>query len=275
VLFRSVTLVLPRLARRTERRLQRATAVTGRNIMAMRHSSYWWVVLSGFFEPLLYLLSIGVGVGKLVGDMPLANGRTVSYAAFIAPAMLAASAMNGATAETTFNFFGKMKYMHLYDAVVATPVSPFEVALGELLWALTRGALYSVALLTIMVGMGLAGAGWALAALPATMLVGLAFGGLGMMLATFVRSWQDFDYVAVVQFALFLFSGTFAPVEKYGVVMRVLVEASPLYHGVALVRALTTGVLRPDLIWHVGYLVALTAVTMAIAGRRTGRLLCK
>jgi lipooligosaccharide transport system permease protein len=270
-----VTLVLPGIVRRTERRMQRATAVTGRNVAAMRHSSYWWVIFSGFFEPLLYLLSIGVGVGALVGPLQLANGRTVSYAEFIAPAMLAAAAMNGAIAETTFNFFGKMKYMRLYDAVVATPVTPFEVALGELLWGLLRGALYSTAFLVIMAAMGLTSPLGALAAFPATLLVGLAFGGLGMMLATFVRSWQDFDYVAVVQFAMFLFSGTFAPADTFPVALRAVVQVFPLYHGVELVRSATTGVLSWSILWHVAYLVALTVAGLSVAARRTGRLLYK
>ena len=99
-----------------------------RNLVVYRRD--WVVFVTGFLEPLLYLLSIGIGVGRLVGDFRLADGRIVTYAAFVAPAMLAASAMNGALAETTFNFFGKMKYMRLYDAVLATPVSPVEIAMG-------------------------------------------------------------------------------------------------------------------------------------------------
>jgi lipooligosaccharide transport system permease protein len=268
-----VSLLLPRLVARSQRRLRRASAVAGRNLAAARHSSYWWVLFSGFFEPLLYLLSIGVGVGALVGDLRLADGRTVSYAAFVAPAMLAASAMNGAMSETTFNFFGKMKWMRLYDAVLATPVAPFEVALGELLWALVRGSLYSLAFLAIMTGMGLTGIGWAAAAYPATLLVSFAFGGVGMALATYVRSWQDFDYVTVVQFAMFLFSGTFAPPHDYAAPMRIAVEITPLYHGVELIRGLTTGVLGWGMLGHTAYLGLLAITGLAVAGRRMGRLL--
>lgn len=270
-----VTLLLPRLAARAERRAQRATAVTGRNVAAARHAAYWWVILSGFFEPLLYLLSIGIGVGALVGDLTLPGGRVVSYPTFVAPAMLAASAMSGAMAETTFNFFGKMKYMRLYDAVLATPVAPFEIALGELLWALVRGAIYSAAFLAIMVGMGLTSVGGALAAFPATLLIGLAFGAIGMTLATYVRSWQDFDYVIVVQFALFLFSGTFAPAQDYATAMRVVIEVTPLYHAVELVRALTVGAYGWATLWHAAYLGAVTAAGLTVAGRRMSRLLCK
>jgi lipooligosaccharide transport system permease protein len=270
-----VTLVLPRLAARAEQRFQRATAVTGRNIAAARHFGYWWVLFSGFFEPVLYLLSIGFGVGALVKSFQLADGRTISYAAFVAPAMLAASAMNGALAESTMNLFGKMKYMRLYDAVLATPVQPFEVALGELMWALVRGSIYSIAFLGLMVGMGLTSIGWAIAAFPATVIVGLAFGGMGMAIATYVRSWQDFDYIIVVQFGLFLFSGTFAPADSYQWYMKLLVQLTPLYHGVELVRGLTTGLLGWGLLGHTAYLVAFASVGLAVAGRRMATLLCK
>jgi lipooligosaccharide transport system permease protein len=270
-----VTLVLPRLAAHAERRFQRAAAVTGRNVTAARHFGYWWVLVSGFFEPVLYLLSIGVGVGALIKSFTLPDGRTIPYAAFVAPAMLAASAMNGALAETTMNFFGKMKYLRLYDGVLATPVQPFEIALGELMWALVRGSIYSVAFLGLMVAMGLTSAGWALAALPATVIVGLAFGGMGMAIATFVRSWQDFDYIMVVQFGLFLFSGTFAPAGSYPLVMKIVVELTPLYHGVELLRGLTTGVLGWGLLGHTAYLVAFAWIGLAIASRRMAVLLYK
>jgi lipooligosaccharide transport system permease protein len=267
------SLLLPRLAARAERRLQRATAVSVRNAYALRHTGYWWVVISGFFEPLLYLLSIGIGVGALVKQFTLPDGRVIPYAAFVAPAMLAASAMNGALSESTFNFFFKMKYAKLYDAVLATPVQPFEVALGELLWALLRGGLYSTAFLGIMVAMGLTTVGWALAALPATVLVGLAFGGLGMTVATYVRGWQDFDYITIVQFAMFLFSGTFAPAQSYPFAMRVVVEATPLYHGVEIVRSLTTGTVGWVLLWHAAYLAAFAVVGLMVAARRMAKLL--
>jgi lipooligosaccharide transport system permease protein len=270
-----VTLVLPRLAARSEQRLKRATAVAGRNVAAARHFGYWWVLFSGFFEPVLYLLSIGIGVGALVKGFTLADGRHVSYASFVAPAMLAASAMNGALAETTMNFFGKMKFMRLYDAVLATPVQPFEVALGELMWALVRGSIYSVAFLGLMVAMGLTSIGWALVAFLATVIVGFAFGGMGMAIATYVRSWQDFDYITVVQFGLFLFSGTFAPADSYPLVMKIVVELTPLYHGVELVRGLTTGVLGWGLLAHIAYLLGFAAIGLVIASRRMIKMLYK
>jgi lipooligosaccharide transport system permease protein len=268
-----VSLVLPRLVSLTNP-VRRSLSVAERNVAALR-SSYWLVIISGFFEPLLYLLSIGVGVGALIGSLRLPDGRVVEYAAFVAPAMLASSAMTGALAETTFNFFGRMKYMRLYDAILATPVQPFEIAIGELGWAMLRGTLYSAAFLGVMVVMDLTTAPRALAAFPAAVLVGLAFGALGMALATFMRSWQDFDLMGSAQFALFLFSGTFVPAESYPAVLRWLVEVTPLYRSVDLVRGITLGGPGWDQLINVAYLIGMATIGLRVAGRRMGRLLCR
>ena len=268
-----VNLVLPRLVS-FEGAPRRSASVAERNFTALR-SAYWLVLLSGFLEPVLYLFSIGVGVGALVGDLPLPGGQVVSYAAFVAPAMLASSAMSGALAETTFNFFGKMKYMKLYDGVIATPVQPFEIALGELGWAMIRGALYSAAFLVLMVAMDLTSAGRALAAFPAAVLVGFAFGALGMTVSTLMRSWQDFDLMGSAQFTLFLFSGTFVPAEAYPAVLRWLVEVTPLYRSVHLIRGICVGASGWSWLLDVAYLVALTAGMLALASGRMSRLLYK
>jgi lipooligosaccharide transport system permease protein len=256
-------------------RAHRTFSVTGRNAILARHAGYWWVLVSGFFEPVLYLASIGVGVGTLIGDVTLSNGRTVTYAAFVAPAMLASSAMNGAISESTFQFHAKLRHQKLFDAMLATPVTPFEIAVGELLWSIVRGAVYALAFLSIMVGLGLTTLGPALVALPATMLVGFAFGGLGSALATLVRTWQDFDYITLVLFAMFLFSGTFAQVEQYPTPVRLAAEALPLNHGVELVRGITLGAPLLDLLGHVVYLVVLAIVGLWVAGRRMSALLCR
>ncbi|WP_213455110.1 ABC transporter permease [Rhizomonospora bruguierae] len=266
-------LALPRLLRLPAAG-RRAVSVTERNVVALK-SSYWVVLISGFFEPVLYLLSIGVGVGKLVGDLTLPGGVVVTYAAFVAPAMLASSAMTGALAETTFNFFGKMKYLKLYEGFIATPVRPFELALGELAWAMVRGSVYSAAFLVVMVAMDLTTAPRALLAFPAAVLVGFAFGGLGMALSTFMRSWQDFDLMGSAQFALFLFSGTFVPPDGYPVAIRWLVEASPLYQAVVLIRGITLGSPGWSQVGATVYLLAATVLGLVVAGRRMTKLLCK
>jgi lipooligosaccharide transport system permease protein len=268
-----VSLVLPRLIS-FEGPGRRSAAVVERNVATLR-SAYWVVMLTGFLEPVLYLFSIGLGVGALVGDLTLADGRVVAYAAFVAPAMLASSAMTGALSETTFNFFGKMKFMKLYDGMLATPVRPIEIAMGELAWAMLRGNIYAAAFLVVMVVMGLTTAALAVPAFFCTALVGFAFGGIGMALSTFMRSWQDFDLISSVQFALFLFSGTFVPAEAYPSVLRWVVEVTPLYRSVDLIRAVTTGAVGWLQLLDVVYLVALFGAGLAVAGRRMGRLLCK
>ena len=268
-----LTLVLPRLIS-FEGAGRRSASIVERNAATLR-STYWVVMASGFLEPVLYLFSIGVGVGALVGDLTLPDGRVIGYAAFVAPAMLASSAMTGALSETTFNFFGKMKFMRLYDGILATPVRPIEIALGELAWAMLRGNIYAAAFLVVMVAMELTTPGRALAAFAATVLVGFAFGGAGMALSTFMRSWQDFDLMGSAQFALFLFSGTFVPAQAYPSVLRWVVEATPLYRAVDLIRAITTGAAGWIQLVDVLYLLAVFAVGLAIAGRRMEKLLCK
>ncbi|WP_127505012.1 ABC transporter permease [Actinoplanes solisilvae] len=268
-----VTLVLPRLIS-FEGMSRRAASVTERNLSTLR-SAYWVVLVSGFLEPVLYLFSIGVGVGALIGDIRLPSGEVVGYAEFVAPAMLAAAAMTGALSETTFNFFGKMKFVRLYEGILATPVRPIEIALGELAWAMVRGLIYSVAFVVIMVLLDLTTAARALAMLPATLLIGIAFGALGMAVSTIIRSWQDFDLIAAGQFALFLFSGTFVPPTGYPAVLRWLVEVTPLYRSVDLVRALSTGTTGWLQALDVAYLLALAALGLTVAGRRMERQLCK
>ena len=266
-----VSLVLPRLVAFSGRG---AAAMVERNVATLR-SAYWVVMATGLLEPILYLFSIGVGVGGLVGDLTLPDGRVLGYAEFVAPAMLASSAMAGALSETTFNFFGKMKFMKLYDGILATPVRPMEIALGELAWAMIRGVLYAAAFLMVMIVMELTTLGRATAAFAAAVLVGFAFGGAGMALSTFMRSWQDFDLMASAQFALFLFSGTFVPAEAYPAVLRWIVEVTPLYRSVDLIRGITTGVWGWLQVLDVLYLVALFGVGLVVAGRRMGDLLCK
>lgn len=267
-----VTLVMPRLLA-VPGAGRRSASVVERNLTALR-SAYWIVMFTGFLEPVFYLLSIGVGVGKLIGDLTLPDGRVVGYAAFVAPAMLASSAMTGALSETTFNFFGKMKFQKLYDGMLATPIRPIEIALGELAWAMGRGSIYAAAFLVVMVVLGLTSAGLAVVAFFAAILVAFAFGGTGMALSTYMRSWQEFDLVVSVQFALFLFSGTFVPATSYPAALRWVVEVTPLYRSVDLIRGITTGSWGWVRLVDVAYLIVLFVVGVLVAGRRMGKLLC-
>ena len=145
----------------------RARRLVERNLMVYRRS--WLIIVSGFFEPLFYLLSIGIGIGKLVGHVTGPGGTPLSYKAFVAPALLASSAMNGAVYDSTMNVFFKLKYAKVYDAVLSTPVGVGDVAVGEITWALMRGVLYSTAFLIIMAALGDVSSPWALLALPAAL----------------------------------------------------------------------------------------------------------
>lgn len=251
---------------------RRALFLIERNLLVYRRS--WVVFLSGFFEPVLYLFSIGVGIGELVPTVQL-DGRAIGYPAFVAPAMLASSAMNGAVFDATYNVFFKLKYAKLYDAVLATPVSTGDVALGEIAWALLRGAVYSFGFVVVMLAMGLVESPWALLALPAAILIGFAFGAVGMAATTYFRSWQDFEWVTIATLPMFLFSATFYPLTTYPSFLQPIVAATPLYQGVALLRGLTTGAVSAGLWWHVLYLAVLGVAGLAVASRRLERLLLK
>ena len=117
----------------------RALPLVERNAILYRRG--WIIIVSGFVEPLVYLLGIGFGVGSLVGSALTLNGHPVKYAVFVAPALMASSAMNGAVYETSFNFFFKLLYIKLYDAFLSTPLVVVHIARGEVAWALIRGTL--------------------------------------------------------------------------------------------------------------------------------------
>ncbi len=241
-----------------------------RNYLSYRAA--WFVFLSGFLEPVFYLFSIGIGVGQLIESFEF-NGQTVEYAAFVAPAMLAASAMNGALLDSTFNFFFKLKFTKLYDQILATPMTTVDVARGEIAWSLLRGGIYSAGFLVVMAAMGLIGSWWALLALPATLLIGFAFGGACMALTTYMRSWQDFEYVTLATMPMFLFSATFFPVTAFPDPVRWVVELTPLYRCVVLCRELTTGALSYGSLFSVAYLVAMGLAGLWVVRRRLDSLL--
>jgi lipooligosaccharide transport system permease protein len=158
--------------------------------------------------------------------------------------------------------------------VLATPLGPADVALGEIAWAQLRGTIYSTAFLLVMLVLGLIKSWWALLALPSTVLIGFAFAAVGMTTTSFMRSWQDFDFVQLAILPMFLFSTTFYPLGIYPRPLQLFVECTPLYHGIELLRALTTGAgVGLDLIGHAGYFVVMAAVGVTLSARRLERLL--
>jgi lipooligosaccharide transport system permease protein len=233
----------------------------------------WLLIAAGAAEPLFYMLSVGVGIGGLIGTVSGPGGHPVAYREFVAPGLLAVSALNGALNDSTFNIFGRLKFDKLYDAVLATPLGPRDVAFAEIGWAVLRGVVYALTFLIVIAALGLVTSPWALLALPGAALISFATAALGVFLTTYMKSWQDLDYVLLVSAPLFLFSGTFYPLSVYPHVVAVIVEWTPLYQGVVILRDLVLGVPSPDLAWRAAYLVALGVAGLALAGQRIAKLL--
>lgn len=250
--------------RRPQRMIERSFVVYKRT---------WLIIVSGFFEPLFYLLSMRVGVGELVGSVQV-QGRAVEYAAFVAPGLLASSAMNGAVFDSTMNVFHKLRYAHTYDGVLATPMTPSDVALGEISWAVLRGQFYAVAFVVVMWAMGLVHSPWMVLAVPICALIGYAFASVGMASTTWMRSWADGEWVTTATMPMFLFSTTFFPLSSYPEHLRWVVQISPLYHGVELLRLANAGTASWSILGHLAVLVGITAAGLAVAGRRVSGLLC-
>jgi lipooligosaccharide transport system permease protein len=247
-----------------------ATRVLERNILVYRRS--WIYLVSGFLEPLFYLLSIGVGLSHLVGPISV-NGKLVAYTSFVAPGLLAASAMNGAMIDSTFQVFMKLKIAKTYDAMLATPLGVRDVALGELSWCVLRGTLYGGAFLAVMTAFGYVVSPWAFLCWPGAILMSLAFASVGMAGTTYMRTWQDFDMVSLAFIPLFLFSGTFYPITVYPGWLQAVVRCTPLYQGVAILRAADLGIFYWVLLLHVAYLGVMAVGGIAVTRRRLGRLL--
>jgi lipooligosaccharide transport system permease protein len=254
---------------------RRSIRMVQRSLIVYKH--IWMVIFTGFFEPVFYLLGIGMGVGSMV---PSVNG--ISYSAFVAPGLLASSCLNGAITDGFFNIFFKLHFQKTYDGILATPMRVPDVAFGEMLWALGRGSLYAASFLVVLVVLG----AWtghpmllsstAILAWPAAVLVAASFSAMALCLTTIARKIQDFDMVmGLLVMPMFLFSGIFVPVERFPVVVQWIMRATPLYHAVSLLRQLTTGQVAPSIAGHLGYLVIGGAIAFTAAMYRLERALIK
>jgi len=247
----------------------RPRPVVERNYVSFRH--HWWVLLSGVFEPFFYLAGMGLGLGGLVGDIEL-QGQAISYTTFVAAGLLASTAMNGAIADATFNFFYKLKESRVFDAMMYTSLRMSDVLVGEVAWAIARGAFYSFVFLLVALLFGAVSSWWALLSLPAAILIALAFSTLGTFCTTFVRVWADFDLMQLVILPMFMCSTTFFPLSAYPGWAHPIVQATPLYNGVALIRDLHTGLVGWHDVGHAVYLVTLGVLFGWLTVRRMHRL---
>lgn len=244
-----------------------ARAVIGRGFRVFRGGNLW-VVVTGFFEPVLYLLAMGVGMGALVGTVPGPDGQPISYAMYIAPALLATSAMNGAIYDSVNNVFFKLRYSKVYDSMLQASLGPLDVAIGEIFMALFRGLLYALGFLGVIAIMGLVTSVWALAMLPVATLIALGFASLGMATASFMKGFQQLDLVPLVLLPMFLFSATLYPISVYPLPIQWVIQALPLWHGVELMRQLSVGFFTPGTLVHVAYFIVMSVAGISLASLR-------
>ena len=240
----------------------RAMVMIERALFAAK-SSNWLIIVSGFVEPVLYLMAFGFGIGQLIGDIQDGNGNPVSYAAYIAPALLATSAMNGALYDATWNVFFKMHFGKVYQVMLSSSLGPMDVALGEISWALIRGATYSIGFMAIVAPLGLVANAWGLLAIPAATLIAFGFASVGMAITSYVKNFQQINWVNFFLLPMFLFSGTFFPVSVYPEWIQMVVKAMPLWQGVDLVRSLMLGIIDLSVLGHIAYFVVMIALGLS------------
>ena len=242
-------------------------AVIERGFKVIR-SQNWIIIVSGFFEPVLYLLSMGLGLGAMIGTVLGPGGRPISYAAFIAPALLATSAMNGAIYDSTWNVFFKLRFAKLYQGMLATSLGPLDVALGEIFMALFRGFLYALGFTGVIAMLGLATSWWALAMIPVALLIALGFAALGMAVTSYFTTFQQMDWINIALLPMFMFSATLFPIGVFPQVVQWFVMALPLWHGVELMRQLSVGHFEPSTGVHLGYFLVMSVLGIAFTTRR-------
>jgi lipooligosaccharide transport system permease protein len=245
----------------------RSRVALERNFMAFR-SSNWIIVLSGFVEPLFYLLAFGFGIGKLIGGVSDGAGHPVSYAAFIAPALLATSAMNGAIYDSTWNVFFKMHFAKLYETMLATSLGPLDVAIGEIGWALLRGLIYAIGFMAVMAPLGLIPSWWALLAIPGAVLIAFGFASFGMAITSYLKTFHQMNWINFFMLPMFLFSGTFYPLSIYPQWIQSIIQAMPLWHAIQLERAFMLGNVSWSLFGHVIYFVVMIVLGLIFTTRR-------
>jgi lipooligosaccharide transport system permease protein len=240
-----------------------ALAVWQRNFTMYRRT--WKLnILPNFFEPILYLLSIGIGVGAYIDQM----GGT-SYVAFLAPGLVAVAAMNGASFEVTYNAFVRMNFEKTYESMLTTPIQPEDVLAGEVLWAVTRASIYGGCFFLVLLAAGLAPLPGSLWAIPLVPVTGLLFAAIGIGFSLRIPSIDLFSfYFTLFLTPLFLFSDIFFPLaERLSDFWQSVAELFPLLHPVRLLRAAFLGEWPPTLLSDLAYMLLLSALLLWLAAR--------
>ena len=249
----------------------RSHVILERSLVALK-SSNWFPVVSGFLEPLLYLFSFGYGVGTLIGDIQVSNGQVVSYAMFIAPGLLATSAMNGAIYDSTWNVYFKLHEGKIYHGMLATSLGPLDVALGEILTALLRGFAYAVGFMAVATPMGLIPSWWGVLAIPAAVLIAFGFASIGMAITSYFKSYQQMGLINISLLPIFLFSGSFYPLSVFPEWAQIIIKTLPLWHAIEMIRNLSLGIINISLLGHIAYFLVMVVVGLFFTTKRLNAL---
>jgi lipooligosaccharide transport system permease protein len=240
-----------------------ALAVWRRNASMYRRT--WMLnILPNFFEPVFYLMAIGIGVGAYINEM-----GGLPYAAFLAPGLICVAAMNGASFEVTYNIYVRLTFEKAYDAMLTTPIEPDDVLAGETLWALTRAGIYGGCFFIVIAIWGLAPLPRALLVLPVIPLAGLLFAAIGISFSLRIPNIDMFSfYFTLFLTPLFLFSDVFFPLkERLSGGWLWVAEALPLLHPVRLARSVFRGEPSFVVLWDIAYILGVSALLLAWARR--------
>lgn len=248
--------------------LRSVARVTRRNFLSWRRF-YRSSLVSALGEPLLLLLGVGYGLGRYVGAI-----EGMPYAQYIASGLLASSAMNVATFETTFGTFARMREQKTYDAIRATPVALVEIMGGDVLWGACKCLLNASVITLVLAVAGLLMSPLAALLPVAGFLIGFPFGALGMCVSARARSWDSFTYYFTLGISvMFFFSGIFFPVASLPAPIQVLAWCLPLAHAVQVTRALALGTIAPATLLHAAVLAAYFAIAFGLSVRWMDRRL--
>jgi len=253
-----------------------ALRVAQRNLWVYRRT-WRGSVFGSFLNPLLYLGALGVGLGSFIAAQDTTALGGVGYLEFLGPGLLAAACMQTASFEATFPIMGKISWRHNYEAMLAAPLSVRDLVLGEISWMAVRLTTMALSFMVVLTLFGIPTSPLAVLGIPAAVLTGLAF--FAAIMAFTATQKNDSGFAAMFRFVinpLFLFSGTFFPVDRLPDVIEFVAALTPLYHGVGLIRGL---VLQTSELasWpiHVAYLVVFTVVASWLAYRLLHRRLVK
>lgn len=236
-----------------------------RNFIVYRQN---WKIsfIAPILEPLFYLLAFGYGLSSLVGNIRT-SGIEVSYATFIAPALIAINIMNNAFFENTYSSFVRMYYQKTFDAMMATPLTVHQIITGEILWGATKSVIATMVMMAVISAFGLIQYPAGLVLIPLAFIGGMAFGSVGMYFTGIIKHIDLFNLPFFLFITpMFLFSGTFFPVENLPQWAQVIAGILPLTHLVNLSRSLCYGgIVDGKMFWQLGYILAFWMVFFALA----------